>query len=73
MRRIAHLEGDLGANLFETSQSGQTLTPLGQSVAPAAERIPSEVAGLESRIAAQQRVHSGAVRFTSREVLVSCG
>jgi len=67
MRRIAHIEADIGANLFEARQSGQTLTPLGQSVAAAAERIESEVVALQSTIAAQQRVLSGAVRFTSSE------
>jgi DNA-binding transcriptional LysR family regulator len=71
MRRIAHLEADIGASLFEAKQTGQTLTPLGQSVAAAAEKIESEVVALENTIAAQQRVLSGSVRFTSNESLTN--
>lgn len=67
MRRVAHIEADIGASLFEARQSGRVLTPLGQSVAAAAERIESEVVALQSAIAAQQRVLSGSVRFTSSE------
>jgi DNA-binding transcriptional LysR family regulator len=67
MRRIAHIEADVGANLFEAKQSGQTLTPLGHSVAASAEKIESEVAALQSAIAAQQRMVAGSVRFTSSE------
>jgi DNA-binding transcriptional LysR family regulator len=68
IRRIAHIEADVGADLFESNQNGQVLTPLGQRVAAAAERVESEVAALEDAIAAQQRVISGSIRFTSSEV-----
>lgn len=68
IRRIAHIEAAVGADLFETKQNGQVLTPLGQLVAATAERIESEVTALQSAIAAQQRVLSGSVRFTSSEV-----
>jgi DNA-binding transcriptional LysR family regulator len=71
MRRIAQLEAEVGASLFETKQSGQTLTPLGQSVAAAAEKIESEVTALQDAIAAQQRMLSGSVRFTSSEALTN--
>jgi len=71
MRRIAHIEADIGADLFESSQSGQTLTPLGERVTATAERIENEVLGLESTIAAQDRVLSGAVRFTSSETFAN--
>jgi DNA-binding transcriptional LysR family regulator len=71
MRRIAQVQADIGGDLFETKQSGQTLTPLGQSVAAAAEKIEGEVIALQSTIAAQQRVLSGSVRFTSNEALTN--
>jgi DNA-binding transcriptional LysR family regulator len=71
MRRIAHIEADVGADLFDSKQSGQVLTPLGQCVAAAAERIESEVAVLQSTIAAQQRMLCGSVRFTSPDVIAN--
>jgi DNA-binding transcriptional LysR family regulator len=71
MRRIARIQADIGADLFETKQNGQTLTPLGQGVMAAAERIESEVIALQSALAAQQRVLTGSVRFTSSEVFAN--
>jgi DNA-binding transcriptional LysR family regulator len=67
MRRIAHIEADIGADLFEAKQNGQVLTPLGQSVAAAAENVEREVTALQNVIAAQHRLLSGSVRFTSSE------
>jgi DNA-binding transcriptional LysR family regulator len=71
MRRIARIEADIGAQLFESRQNGQRLTSLGQSVAAAAERIETEVTALQSAISAGQRVLAGSVRFTSSEVFAS--
>lgn len=70
-RRIAQIESAIGADLFESRQNGQILTPLGQIVATGAERIESEVLALECTITAQQRTLSGSVRFTSSEVLAN--
>ncbi len=67
-RRIAQIEDAIGGMLFETKQSGQVVTPLGQMVAAGAERIEAEVLALRSAIEARQRVLSGSVRFTSSEV-----
>ena len=67
-RRIAQIEEVIGSDLFETRQSGQQLTALGQIVAAGAERIEAEVLALQSAINAQQRMLSGSVRFTSPEV-----
>jgi DNA-binding transcriptional LysR family regulator len=67
-RRIAHIEGEVGAQLFESRQSGQSLTPLGEIVARGAERVEAEVAALTSAIDSQRRLLSGVVRFTSSEV-----
>jgi DNA-binding transcriptional LysR family regulator len=68
MRRIARIEADIGGDLFETRQSGQTLTPLGQSVAAAAQRIEAEVTALQGEISARARVLVGSIRFTSSDV-----
>jgi DNA-binding transcriptional LysR family regulator len=67
-RRIAHIEGVVGADLFETRQNGQLLTAIGQIVAAGAERIEAEVLAMQSAVNAQQRMLSGSVRFTSSEV-----
>jgi DNA-binding transcriptional LysR family regulator len=68
MRRLAHIEAAIGASLFESRQSGQSLTPLGQIVARGAERVEEDVAALQRDIEAQRRLLSGTVRFTSSEV-----
>jgi DNA-binding transcriptional LysR family regulator len=70
-RRIAQIEEVVGADLFESRQSGQMLTPLGKMVAEAAERMEVEVGALQSAINARQRVLSGSVRFTSSEVFAN--
>lgn len=67
-RRIAQFEERLGAELFESRQTGQALTPLGELVAAGAERIEAEALALQSAIDARLRVVSGAVRFTSPDV-----
>lgn len=67
-RRIAHIEKTIGRDLFESRQSGQVLTPLGQIVAAGAERVEVEILALQSAIDAQRRIVSGAVRFTSPDV-----
>lgn len=67
-RRIAHIESVVGADLFESRQSGHLLTPLGRIVAASAERIEAEVLALRSAIDARQRLLSGSVRFTSSDV-----
>lgn len=66
-RRIAHIQDAIGADLFESRQKGQRLTPLGQIVAAGAERIEGEILALQSAIDAQRRRLSGSIRFTSSE------
>jgi DNA-binding transcriptional LysR family regulator len=67
-RRIAQIESVIGGDLFETRQSGQILTPLGELVAAGAERVEAEVLALRSSMDARLRSVSGAVRFTSPDV-----
>lgn len=66
-RRITQLECEIGQSLFESRQSGQLLTPLGQIVVAAAERVEAEMLALQSTIDARHRQLSGSVRFTSSE------
>src|SRR5262245_53043777 len=71
IRRIAHIEADIGPDLFESTQNGQALTPLGKIVAAAAEKIENEVLALQNAVAARQRILSGAVRCTSAELIAN--
>ncbi|QIG50126.1 LysR family transcriptional regulator [Nordella sp. HKS 07] len=70
-RRMADLEAQVGAELFERKQSGYHLTPLGRKIAAAAERIEEEVNALESTIGADQRLLAGSVRVTTPEMLAN--
>jgi len=70
-RRMADLEAQVGAELFERKQSGYHLTPLGQKIAAAAARIEEEVKALESAIGADQRLLAGSVRVTTPEMLAN--
>lgn len=66
-RRIAQIECEIGASLFESRQSGQLPTPLGHVVVAVAERVEAEILALKSTIDARRRQLSGSVRFTSSE------
>ena len=70
-RRMAALEEEIGAELFERRQSGYHLTPLGQRIAQAAATIEGQVKALESEIRAEQRTLSGRVRVTAPEILAN--
>jgi DNA-binding transcriptional LysR family regulator len=71
MRRVAHIEAAIGADLFERKQSGYVLTAMGQRVAGAAARVEDEVNALESAIGAEKRALSGCVRVTASELMVN--
>lgn len=71
MRRIAQVEEDLGASLFERSQSGFRLTATGVCVAQAAERVEAEVHALDCELSAKKRLLSGVVRLTTSETLAN--
>ena len=71
MRRIAHVEAAVGAELFERQQSGYRLTPLGQRVATTAGQIDNEVMTLERAIDSERRLLSGSVRVTTSETFAN--
>lgn len=70
-RRIAALEEDLGAQLFERHQSGYRLTELGESVRGNAERIEAEAQAIADAIAQQRRHLAGVVRVTTNESMAN--
>lgn len=69
VRRIAHIEETIGADLFERKQSGYDATALGRDVAATAELIEAHVQALEDAIAAGHRKLTGVVRLTMSERL----
>ena len=69
VRRIAHIEKTIGADLFERKQSGYDATALGHDVAATAELIEAHIQSLQIAIAAGQRKLTGVVRLTMSERL----
>ena len=49
-RRMRKLEGQLGARLIERTKGGYTLTPAGQNVMQASNRIETEVLGVDAAV-----------------------
>jgi DNA-binding transcriptional LysR family regulator len=70
-RRIAALEGDVGAQFFERHQSGYRLTELGESVRGNAERIEAEAQAIADAIAQQHRHLAGVIRVTTNESMAN--
>ncbi|MEM7226282.1 MAG: LysR family transcriptional regulator [Pseudomonadota bacterium] len=70
-RRLARLEGRLGARLFERGQSRLTSTAAGQAAVDGAERIELQIQALADRVAGSDRLAAGTVRVTSVPVLVN--
>ncbi|MGE0724461.1 MAG: LysR family transcriptional regulator [Alphaproteobacteria bacterium] len=71
-RRIAAIEGALGARLFDRSASGGLVpTEAGEVAISRAERVEREVAGLETIVAGTDSAIAGTVRVTSVPVLTN--
>jgi len=71
IRRIARLEQQLGASLFERRPRGYSATELGREVSAVAARIEAEVDGLATGLAARRRSVSGSVRLSAAESLAN--
>lgn len=70
-RRLAALEEQVQARLFDRTPDGYLLTPSGRDLLPRAERMEGEVMALDRDIiGADQRV-SGSVRVTATEMLAT--
>lgn len=62
-RRLTRLESQLGCRLFERSPLGCTLTPSGEELLKAAQRVESEMARIESTLIDADRAMSGKIRI----------
>jgi DNA-binding transcriptional LysR family regulator len=69
LRRLDALEAVVGTAIFERSRSGQTLTPAGELMVAAAERMEKEAQSLQDSLAARLRTLSGTVRLTTSDTL----
>ncbi|MEM8697443.1 MAG: LysR family transcriptional regulator [Pseudomonadota bacterium] len=67
-RRIAALERALGLSLFERSQSGYALTPVGEALLQQARAVDVAAAGFAENAASQARDISGTVKLTTLDI-----
>ncbi|MEQ8966807.1 MAG: LysR family transcriptional regulator [Azospirillaceae bacterium] len=72
-RRLARIEARLGVRLFDRASDGCIATPAGEEAAAVAERLESDVGGLERRIAGRDTRPTGIVRLTTTDTLLSGG
>lgn len=63
-RRLAELESDLGARLFDRGPDGFVLTDVGRAALPSAERAETEILRLQREVFGQDTRLSGTVRVT---------
>lgn len=70
-RRLEGFERDLGAPLFERGPEGFAVTPLGEEMLAAAERMEGEVIGLLRRLDGAAGGLTGLVRLTTTPHLAS--
>jgi len=68
-RRLANMETDLGTKLFVRTPSGLVATEIGVSIVARAERIESEVLGLEREIAGSATGLAGPIRISMPPLL----
>ncbi|WP_193763141.1 LysR family transcriptional regulator [Methylorubrum sp. Q1] len=70
-RRLAAVEAELGARLFERHRSGYVPTPAGEAMAAAAVRMEEEVARFDREVADRAQTPSGLLRVTAAATLVT--
>jgi len=69
-RRLNAVESSLGARLFERMPDGYLLTPVGEVISAAAERIETEIGELNRRVAGYDMRPSGTLRVTTTDTLI---
>lgn len=72
-RRLGQIEQRLGVRLFDRHHHGLSLTAPGEEVSAMAERLGSEVDGLERRLAGRDTRPSGSVCLTTTDTLLQGG
>lgn len=69
-RRISSLESHLGKKLFDRSTSGWILTPVGESILPAARRMQDETDTIKRSVLADSKELRGTLRITAVDVCI---
>ena len=64
-RRISALESRLGKQLFERSNNGWVITPVGERIVAAAESMAEEANTIERQVLADSQELTGLLRVTS--------
>ncbi len=70
-RRLAALETELGARLFDRTPEGYVLTTAGVRLLPVAESIAERIDTLVSEVAGDDQKLAGTVRLTATEMLAT--
>jgi len=70
-RRLAALEEQVQARLFDRTPDGYALTPSGRDLLPRAERMESEAIALDRDVIGADQRASGSVRLTATEMLAT--
>jgi DNA-binding transcriptional LysR family regulator len=70
-RRLAALEGQTQARLFDRTPDGYVLTPSGLDLMPRAERMENEAIALDRDVIGADQRTAGSVRLTGTEMLVT--
>lgn len=69
-RRITALETQLGAPLFDRSNAGWLISPLGESILPEARHMRESAQSISRMVTADRKELSGLIRVTSMDVFV---
>ncbi len=70
-RRLAALEEEVGARLFDRTPDGYLLTPAGRDLLPRAERMEAEAFALEREVRGADQRLAGIVRVSATEMLAT--
>lgn len=70
-RRIDQFEARLGVKLLDRRPGGYTLTPAGEEMLDAAERVEHEVHAVERRVVGRDRQLAGTIRVTMVDVIAT--
>jgi DNA-binding transcriptional LysR family regulator len=70
-RRLAALEEQVQARLFDRTPDGYVLTPSGRDLLPRAERMEGEAIALDRDVLGADQRASGSVRLTATEMLAT--
>ena len=69
-RRIAQLEEELGAQLFERQPRGYVLTAVGEQIVPLADRVEEDLLALHRAVVGADRQLHGTIRITTVDEIV---